>query len=110
MPDKAQPLYELLLSCMPDVLQVRTGLACAQIQNGAPEDALQTLAPFAKVADPVVQLIIARALSLQGDQAGASEAMQQFCEVRPPWRGPVLADAQRDNSKKKKIPKGAQNA
>ena len=107
-PEKAQPRDELLLAGAPDAVQLRTGLACAQMQNGAPHAAMLSLAPLTEAPDPVVQLLIGRALSLMGDRTGASEAMQQFCAIRPAWSTPVLVDAQSQEEEKTKSAKGVQ--
>lgn len=110
-PQKAQPLYELLLSVTPDAVQVLTGLACARLQNGAPESALQLLEPLADGSDPAVLLLLARALSLTGDRSGAAEAMERFCKLRPKWSGRVLVDAENQMNQKKNsatgVPKNA---
>lgn len=108
-PEKAQPLYALLLSYAPEMVQVRTGLACAQLHNGAAQDALLSLAPLAETPDPVVQLLRSRAFSMLGDRLSASAAMQRFCQSRPPWKGPILVDVPSEEQKKtaKGVPKNA---
>lgn len=89
----AESIYRLLLQLSPDALDVRSGLACAQIRNGKPEDALQTLQPISTSPDPAIQLLLGKTFSMLGDTDRALQAMEVFCTNRPAWQMPVLMDS-----------------
>jgi len=93
-PQKAEPLYEVLMACAPDQVRVRAGLAYAQLCNGKPKEALKSMEPLVDDPDPVVQLLLGRAFLMVGDEVSARQAMRQFCQNRPSWNQPVLVDVE----------------
>lgn len=91
----AEAMYELLLQFLPEAMEVRAGLACAQIRNGKPEAALQTLTPLLDSDDPAVQLLLGKTFSMIGNTDRALQAMEAFCSRRPAWQKAILVDSEK---------------